>query len=126
MSIDNIPYRLEQTITYGGTEETVASGPIGCMERCRDNSDCKVYSFVFFKIIKQSIWSFKIVNFQGFYFYLGYNVEACTLYSNIEDEFFPSTKAGTGGVFCKHPDDPYKDPTSFAGRKCENYDCNQQ
>ena len=43
MSIDNIPYRLEQTITHGGTEETIASGPIGCMERCRDNSDCKVW-----------------------------------------------------------------------------------
>jgi len=41
MSIHNLPYRIEENITPGGN-----SGPIGCMERCRDNSDCKVNYFI--------------------------------------------------------------------------------
>jgi len=48
-----------------------------------------------------------------------------TLYANTADQFFPITKGGTDGAFCRKPDDPYNDPFSFAGRKCENYDCNQ-
>ena len=41
MSISNLPYRIEENITPGGN-----SGPIGCMERCRDNVDCKVNYFI--------------------------------------------------------------------------------
>ena len=66
-----------------------------------------------------------IDGFQGYFYYYGYDVEACTLYSNTEDQFFPIAKDGTAGTFCRKPDDPYNDPFSFAGRKCENYDCNQ-
>ena len=59
----------------------------------------------------------KLVNllFQGFYFYDG-KVKACTLYSNIADEYFK-------GRFCEEKDPKDRQYSyTFAGRKCK-YDC---
>ena len=68
---------------------------------------------------------------KGYFYYYAtkYNtrVEACTLYSNIDDQYFTSSIQDQDGAFCRHEteSDLYDDANSFAGRKCQNYDCAQ-
>ena len=95
------------------------------MKRCKSKSDCEVSKKKQVKVKDcafsqsfQSKWYF-----QGYFYYSGYNVEACTLYSNTDDQYFTQQKDGTAGHFCRHPADLLDDASSFAGRKCENFDC---
>ena len=61
--------------------------------------------------------------FQGYFHYSGYNVEACTLYSTTDDQYFKWYHDAREGHFCHGGMANFDDASSFAGRKCENFDC---
>ena len=115
--------------------DTLVVGPLSCMKRCKDNTQCEVrklypqlcIDFQWFSAnnICHQYWK---CNIQGYFHYSGYGVETCTLYSNIDNDKvkFTAFHDGKGGSFCRiEENDSLDDPSSFAGRKCETYDCYQ-